>query len=757
MLLTPRTVNSRLFNCKDRLLGSDEYHEVHEMQTDEQHNYVVDSDADYTSNSNIIPYDQYMEDNEDHVVQRNVSSVRNDALMSILDEMHEQGVQSRLANKPDMVVNDSVTSELARYKELVGEYEKRAKFELTDRERKIDEQMRIIISDRNRKETSLKSELHSAQILLSSTVDHYKSKTEEVTLLKKDFKQKEDKFLEEFLDIKKLKDKIEDRLYKQDQSVQTVHMLCKPKSFYDEKHKVAIGYKNPLCLTRAKQTQSALYNGHVLVTTNHTPTVIHDSEDTRELAEITRNRMLLKMQSPLLNDSTYSKRMQSLEAIQMKNRIPPAKKENKKEVEVLLRTNKYWFIKDTHRRNSPLGKTNLVYQWRPHRKDICLRRNVHLTKLSVKSRTVHAMVSGLRLFKTYDGNRFNLMNFVEKFIGSVKFRNDHLGAIMGNGDLCYGDICLQSKLALFVAILKGKEHTEKVAVAQFVQKSIEEMISLLPICLLSKASKSKSWLWHPSEKYIHKSIDDDIQDSHRYIFVYNIAQDAPVDKCFIDYIPISIIHSNIKKFAEEPTHEDTPINHDVLHPSHNPVSGDPDSVQSSSGNVNSAEPIQVTYPPDHLRRWTKDHPLDNIVLSIPLVLTVQSRTQELQNGRDKDCWIQAMQNRFAPDTKRPSKYSMPMLQPRNYHTPDGCQKTAYLKGDLQEEVPVSFSLKDMKTRKTNARLSLKKALYGLKQAPRTWYDTLSKFLLANNFFKREDPHYSPPNQANIFYCSNIRR
>ncbi|GJX87743.1 retrovirus-related pol polyprotein from transposon TNT 1-94 [Tanacetum coccineum] len=256
----------------------DEYHEVHEMQTDEQHNYVVDSDADYTSNSNIVPYDQYMEDNEDHVVQRNVSSVRNDALMSILDEMHEQGVQSRLANKPDMVVNDSVTSELARYKELVGEYEKRAKFELTDRERKIDEQMRIIISDRNRKETSLKSELHSAQILLSSTVDHYKSKTEEVTLLKKDFKQKEDKFLEEFLDLKKLKDKIEDRLYKQDQSVQTVHMLCKPKSFYDEKHKVAIGYKNPVCLARAKQAQSALYNGHVLVTTNHTPTIIHGTQ-----------------------------------------------------------------------------------------------------------------------------------------------------------------------------------------------------------------------------------------------------------------------------------------------------------------------------------------------------------------------------------------------------------------------------------------------------------------------------------------------
>ncbi|GJU14553.1 retrovirus-related pol polyprotein from transposon TNT 1-94, partial [Tanacetum coccineum] len=92
----------------------DEYHEVHEMQSDVQHNYVVDSDADYMSDSNIILYDQYVEDNEENVVQSNVSSVRNDALMSIIDDMHEQGVQSVSANKQVKVVNNSVTSELAR-------------------------------------------------------------------------------------------------------------------------------------------------------------------------------------------------------------------------------------------------------------------------------------------------------------------------------------------------------------------------------------------------------------------------------------------------------------------------------------------------------------------------------------------------------------------------------------------------------------------------------------------------------------------
>ncbi|GJR21279.1 retrovirus-related pol polyprotein from transposon TNT 1-94 [Tanacetum coccineum] len=57
---------------------------------------------------------------------------------------------------------------------------------------------------------------------------------EEVTSLKKDFKQKENKYLEEFLDMKALKEKVEDKLYKQDQSLQTVHMLCKPKPYYDD-------------------------------------------------------------------------------------------------------------------------------------------------------------------------------------------------------------------------------------------------------------------------------------------------------------------------------------------------------------------------------------------------------------------------------------------------------------------------------------------------------------------------------------------
>ncbi|GKF36314.1 hypothetical protein Tco_0113072, partial [Tanacetum coccineum] len=91
-----------------------------------------------------------------------------------------------------------------------------------------------------------------------------------------------------------------------------------------------------------------------------------------------------------------------------------------------------------------------------------------------------------------------------------------------------------------------------------------------------------------------------------------IAQDAPSTS---DSLSTSDIHLPVQhqEIAEEPIQEDTPIIHDVIPPSHNLVTGDPGSAQSSSGNVNAAEPNQVNYPPDHLRRWTKDHPLDNIV------------------------------------------------------------------------------------------------------------------------------------------------
>nr|GEY60302.1 retrovirus-related Pol polyprotein from transposon TNT 1-94 [Tanacetum cinerariifolium] len=62
-------------------------------------------------------------------------------------------------------------------------------------------------------------------------------------------------------------------------------------------------------------------------------------------------------------------------------------------------------------------------------------------------------------------------------------------------------------------------------------------------------------------------------------------------------------------------------------------------------------------------------------------------------------------------------------------------KTAFLNDELKEEVYVSQPEGFVDPDHPTHVYRLKKALYGLKQAPRAWYDTLSRFLLDNNFSK----------------------
>nr|GEY82048.1 hypothetical protein [Tanacetum cinerariifolium] len=62
-------------------------------------------------------------------------------------------------------------------------------------------------------------------------------------------------------------------------------------------------------------------------------------------------------------------------------------------------------------------------------------------------------------------------------------------------------------------------------------------------------------------------------------------------------------------------------------------------------------------------------------------------------------------------------------------------KTAFLNGNLREEVYVSQPDGFVDPDNPNHVYKLKKALYGLKQAPRAWYDMLSSFLLSQDFSK----------------------
>ncbi|GJR33410.1 integrase, catalytic region, zinc finger, CCHC-type containing protein [Tanacetum coccineum] len=86
--------------------------------------------------------------------------------------------------------------------------------------------------------------------------------------------------------------------------------------------------------------------------------------------------------------------------------------------------------------------------------------------------------------KHMTGNRSQLMNFISKFLGTVRFRNDQIAKIMG-----YGDYQLGNNLE-GVDLLSGSRDTNLYTI------SLHDMLKTSPICLLSKASKTKSWLWH---------------------------------------------------------------------------------------------------------------------------------------------------------------------------------------------------------------------------------------------------------------------
>nr|GFC01252.1 Gag-Pol polyprotein [Tanacetum cinerariifolium] len=89
---------------------------------------------------------------------------------------------------------------------------------------------------------------------------------------------------------KKIKE-LNNILFKTGQSIQTIHMLSpKPDSFYHTEQKMALGYQNPFYLKQAQKKQQSLYDGKMLLD-KHDPSVVHDSEETLQLTQESRDKM----------------------------------------------------------------------------------------------------------------------------------------------------------------------------------------------------------------------------------------------------------------------------------------------------------------------------------------------------------------------------------------------------------------------------------------------------------------------------------
>ncbi|GJV64268.1 retrovirus-related pol polyprotein from transposon TNT 1-94 [Tanacetum coccineum] len=144
-----------------------------------------------------------------------------------------------------------------------------------------------------------------------------------------------------------------------------------------------------------------------------------------------------------------------------------------------------------------------------------------------------------------------------------------------------------------------------------------------------------------------------------------------------------------------------------------------------SDQSSSTDTIQIIMHPEHQisehnSKWTKDHPLENIIVA-------HGYRQEERIDFEESFALVARLEAIRIFLAFAAHINMVVYQMD--------VKTAFLNGNLREEVYVSQSDGFVDLDNPNHMYKLKKALYGLKQAPRTWYDMLSSFLISQDFSK----------------------
>ncbi|GKD94046.1 copia protein [Tanacetum coccineum] len=151
----------------------------------------------------------------------------------------------------------------------------------------------------------------------------------------------------------------------------------------------------------------------------------------------------------------------------------------------------------------------------------------------------------------------------------------------------------------------------------------------------------------------------------------------------------------------------------------------------------------VNQPPEHINKWSKDHPVDNLIGDPSRAVFTRHQLQDAalfcyfdaflssvepksyKEALTKSCWVEAMQeelNEFKhlevwELVPRPDRVMIITLKWK-YKEVYGSQPDGFIDPENPNHV-----------------YKLKKALYGLKQAPRAWYDLLSSFLLSQKFSK----------------------
>ncbi|GJQ98005.1 integrase, catalytic region, zinc finger, CCHC-type containing protein [Tanacetum coccineum] len=189
------------------------------------------------------------------------------------------------------------------------------------------------------------------------------------------------------------------------------------------------------------------------------------------------------------------------------------------------------------------------------------------------------------------GDRSRLRNFMKKFIETVRFGNGHFGAIMGYGDYVIGDSVISRvyyveglrhnlfsvrqfcdsdlevafrKHSCYVRDVNGVDLIKGNRGTNLYTMSVDDMMKSSPICLLSKASKNKSWLWHRRLNHLNFGTINDLARKDlaaRTMLIFSKASmflwaEAVATACYTQNR--SLIHTRYNKTSYELLHDKKP-------------------------------------------------------------------------------------------------------------------------------------------------------------------------------------------------------
>ncbi|GJV60106.1 retrovirus-related pol polyprotein from transposon TNT 1-94 [Tanacetum coccineum] len=711
-------------------------HTLAQSQSDHPHKTPITKQTPPTqqrSDSNIIPYSQYLSEAQQETVQNSNSSAQQDVMiLSMFEQLTTQVTHCTNVNLEYKSANQALTTELDRYKEEVKDLK-----EMQNVENSFsgsNEQYAEIV----RLKQNLFEQVQEKDSLMKTVSD-----------LKNDLKMEENRNIDREIALEKKIKQLDNIIFKRGQSAQT-HGKSKPK----------------------------LYDGNTILKMD--TIVIPDSDETLMLCEESRSKLLLKEQDPMVDCSLPSyTTLPREEALVLRDIVEHVKANYPQDS----------LLESAFSHTQEKGQENL---------GVRLSTSASGSQPSGNTRND-------RILQTPSSN---LKNKVEAHPRNVKSSvNKRNGTVKVNGSaLTYPCQTLLPQHHLYVPNPPSS--------TPFVPPSRSDWD------LLFQPMFDESLNPPP---YVDLQAPEVIAPILEAVAPEHAVSTGSPSSTTVDQDAPSPSNSHTTQETQTPiiSHDVEEDNHDieVAHMGNDPYFGIPipevTSDQSSSSDV-----IHTIVPPDHQvsehnSKWTKDHPLENIIgaLDRPVSTRLQLHEQALfcyydafltsvepknyKEALTQACWIEAMQEELheferlevwelVPPPDKAFVISLKWiykvkldelggilknkarLVARGYRQEEGIDfeesfalvarleairiflafaahmnmviyqmdvKTAFLNGNLREEVYVSQPDGFVDPDKPNYVYKLKKALYGLKQAPRAWYDMLSSFLISNDFSK----------------------